>query len=86
MDLPCALRSRSEEDARRRRHPERCRVVLGDVVAVEARGIIVLEQLDASLEKAVDSGTPAFEMVEYAEFDLAHIDPQCVARIAGRRE
>ena len=48
---PRALRDGSKEHARRRRHAKRGRVMLGNMVRVEARLVISLDELEAGLVK-----------------------------------
>ena len=62
-----------EKHARRRRHGQRCRVVLGDLVGVEPGPVVRLDQLETVLvglaERRIGS---AIEVVEDPEFDVWH--------------
>src|SRR3989449_8374452 len=63
-DAPRALRGGGEEDARRRRHPERGRVVLGEMVRGEACRVVLLEQAQAARVVLVERHVAAVEAVE----------------------
>ena len=65
-----ALRHRREEYARRRRHAERRRVVLRQVIGVEAGAVIRLDQLQAALIERAERLVAPVEMIENAEVEL----------------
>src|SRR5256885_4106309 len=63
-DAPRALRGGGEEDARRRRHPERGGVVLGEMVRGEACRVVLLEQAQAARVVLVERHVAAAEVGE----------------------
>ena len=82
-DTFCPLRDSGEENARRRRHGDRCRVMFGQVIDVKSGVVIGLDQPQAVVigldqPQAVVIGLAQFdiqaavEMVEDAELDLGH--------------
>ena len=66
-DVARPLGDSSEENTRRRRHPERGRVVLGDVIAEEAGAIVSFDQLQPVLVELPQGGVAEVHMVEYAD-------------------
>ena len=66
-DAPGALGGRGEEDAGHGRQAERRGVVLGQVVRVEARRVVLLEQAQPALVELGDRHVPPVEMVEDPE-------------------
>ena len=66
-----ALRHGSEKDARARRHAERRRMMLGQVVAVEARAIEQLDDREPLLVIVRKRCRAAIEVVEDSEFHRA---------------
>ena len=62
-----ALRSEREENRRRGRHPERRRVVLGDVQGVEAEPIVGLGELEPVLEELRERLAARIHVIENAE-------------------
>ena len=69
-----ALRDGGQEHARRGRHAERRRMVLGEVISVETRAVIGLGNLQAILVEVGERAARPVEMIEDAEFHsrLAH--------------
>ena len=63
-DVPRALGRRRDEDAGRGREPQRGRVVLGQVIGVEAGRVVSLEEAQAALVELVERHVPPVEMVE----------------------
>jgi hypothetical protein len=66
-DAPRALAGGGEEDAGDGRQTERRRVVLGEVVRVEAGGVVLLEQAQPALVVLVHRHVAPVEMVEDPE-------------------
>jgi hypothetical protein len=73
---PRALRHCGEKDAGSRRHAERRRMMLGQVIAADAEPVIGLDQRQPVLVKLAERLGPAVEMVEDA--DLHHAVPSGV--------
>src|SRR4029077_12694751 len=62
------LRDGGEKDARRRRHAERRRVVLSEMIGMEARAIISLDELQPLLILLVQGKRALIHVIEDAEF------------------
>ena len=62
-----ALRHGGQEDAGRGRHAERRRVMLGQVIGVEARALVELDQAQPLVELPAEIGAGAVHVVEDAE-------------------
>ena len=73
-----ALCDGAEENIWRRRHAERCRVMFGQMIGVEAGTIINLDQLQAFLIVALKRLMIVVEMIEDAEFHRLFA-PGCLA-------
>ena len=67
---PRALRQCGKKDVGRRRHAQRCRVMLCQVIAVETGAIVGFGDLEAVLVVIGKRRPGAIEMVEDAEFDF----------------
>src|SRR5262249_41808554 len=65
-DAPRALGGRGDEDAGRGREPERRGVMLGQVVGVEPRGVVLLQERKPALVEFRDRRFPPVEMIEDA--------------------
>jgi hypothetical protein len=72
MNLPGALRRRGEENAGRRSHPERCRMMLGDVIAEKPRCIVFTQQLKAPLIQIIQAVAAPLDMIEHSELYPIH--------------
>src|SRR5580700_4960983 len=72
-DAPGALGERRQEHARARHRAERRRMVLGEVIAVEAFRLKQLDKLQALLELDGARRAVVVEMIENAERE--HADP-----------
>ena len=70
-DAPGPLGGRGEEDAGHRRQPERRRVVLGQVVGIEAGGVVFLQEAQPALVELVERHLASVEMVEDSEIHHA---------------
>src|SRR5215470_18970633 len=68
MQSPCTLRHRAEKNSRGRRHAQRRRVMLGEMIGVEADGIVELDELEPCFVIVVQRHVIAIEMVENAKF------------------
>src|SRR3989441_5427732 len=66
-DAPGTLGGRGEEDAGHRRQPQRRRVVLGQVIRVEAGGVVLLQEAQPALVELVERRLPPVEMIEDPE-------------------
>src|SRR5262245_21695265 len=64
----CALRHGSQEYAGRRCHAERRRVMLGNMIGIEAYLIISLDKLEACLVIILQRQIAPVQMVKYAKF------------------
>src|SRR5580704_634874 len=78
MDLARAHRERGEENIRRGAHPERRRMMLGEVIAEDARAIRDLEQLQAFLVELLQRNIATLHVIENSECDLHAAPPQTV--------
>src|SRR5882672_1750875 len=83
-----ALRDRGEKDARRRGEAERRRMMLGDVIGVEAEPVVGFDDLQPGLVVVTKREIVAVEMIEDAELHSTkpqgtHADDDCEAYIAG---
>src|SRR5205807_8580184 len=70
---PGALRSEREENRRRGRHPERRRVVLGDVESVEAEPVVGLGELEPVLEELRERLAARIHVIEDAELHFRDV-------------
>ena len=61
------LRHRRQEDTGRGRHAERRRMMLGQVIGVEARALVEFDEFQAILELQAEIGAGAVHVVEDAE-------------------
>src|SRR6266849_5985344 len=86
MDLPGALRRRGQKDPGRGRHPQRRGMMLGDVIAEKSRRIVFAQQFEPALVEAIKAVIPALNMVENAEFNLAHGGPLAFQSMEFRLE
>src|SRR6195256_810555 len=66
--VPGALCNGAQEYARRRRHAERRRVMLGEMVGVESRAIVGFRNLEAILVIIRERAAVTVEMIENPEF------------------
>ncbi len=69
-DAPGALGGRGQEDPGHRSQAERRRMVLGQVVGVEAGRVVLLEQPEAVLVEVRHRDVPAVEVVEDAQVHI----------------
>jgi len=69
---PRALRDRREKHAGRRRHAERRRMMLGEVIGVEAEPVIELRDAQPLVIKFGYRPAATIEMIENPEFQLTH--------------
>jgi hypothetical protein len=69
-DAPRLARRCGEKDARRRRHRQRRRVVLREVIAVEAGGLGRLQQSEAILVGLLQDFAAVIDVVENAELHV----------------
>src|SRR6266851_4963692 len=69
-------RREREENRRRGRHPERRRVVLGDVQGVEAEPVVGLGELEPALEELGERLAARIHVIENAEL---HFSPGLLA-------
>ena len=67
VDALGALRDRRHQHARRGRHAKRRRVMLGDLVAIETKPVVELDQLQAVLVEIAQRRAGRVEMIEDAE-------------------
>ena len=74
-DAPGALGGRGQEDAGHGRQPERRRVVLGQVVGVEARRVVLLEQAQPVLVEIRHRHVAPVEVVEDAQVHVPSRGP-----------
>ncbi len=79
VKLPGALCDGREIDARRRRHAERRRMVLGAMVAVDAGAVVGLHQLEAVFVEIAERLIVPVDVIEDSEFQR-HVTPQLEAR------
>ena len=68
-----ALRREREEDRRRGRHPERRRVVLGDVQSVQADPVVGLGELEPVLEELGERLAARIHVIEDAELHFRDV-------------
>ena len=62
-----ALRDGGEKHARGGRHAERRRMMLGDLIAIEAEPVVKLDQLQPVLVEIAQRRAGGIQVVEYAE-------------------
>src|SRR5437588_12141146 len=85
MNLAGALGGRGQEDSGRRRHPQRHRMMLSDVITVEPCRIVFTQQFQPTLVEAVEAVAAALDMVKNPEFDFAHrLRPECGKQASGK--
>ncbi len=68
-----ALRREREENRRRGRHPERRRVVLGDVQGVQADPVVGLRELEPVLEELRERLAARIHVIENAELHFRDV-------------
>jgi len=68
-----ALRGEREEDRRRGRHPERSRVVLGDVQSVQAEPVVGFGELEPLLEELRERLAARIHVIENAELHFRDV-------------
>ena len=82
----CALCDSRQHDARRRRKPERRRVVLGEMISVEAARIVGLDDAKSVGIELAERESAAIKMVEDAEFDPHLACLPDIARTKSQRQ
>jgi hypothetical protein len=69
-----ALRDGGEKDARRRRHAERRRVMLGEMIGVETGAVVKLDQLQPGLVIIPQRQVITIEVIENSKFHILFPD------------
>src|SRR5262249_18759000 len=74
-----ALRHGGKEHARRGRHPERRRMVLGEMISVEPGAIVGLRNFQAILVIVRNRTAIAVEVIEHTEFHFLSARPRLIS-------